>query len=124
MDCTPPLPCQTVSRGLDKCIRAQEEQEFAGGELGASIAPAAVAEILQPLDHLSAWRQLPRGAGGAVRAAIVDNDQLVAFAQLGDQRRQRALDRLARVVGHDHDRKDSRGGPGGAFSLQLAHGDR
>ena len=98
-------------RALDRVAKArlrlrvgvQEQQEVAAGLPRAEVARGAEPEVGAGLDHPTFRRQLTHGVHRAVGGVVVDDDQLVAGPQLGEERRERSRHRCAAAIGDDDD---------------------
>ena len=96
---------RVAPRGIRDRIRIEQHQEIPARRLGTAVTGLGEAEIGAGLDHRRRRGELADQRRRPVLGGVVDDDQLVAVAELGDQRRQRRAHRFSGVVRDGDDRE-------------------
>jgi hypothetical protein len=96
---------RVAKAGLRPRVGVQEQQEVAARLAGAEVAPGAEPEVGAGLDQPRFRREFAHGVGRAVGRVVVDDDQLVAGPELGEERRERPRHSRAAAIRDDDDRE-------------------
>ena len=99
-----PGPADRLAEAGLRCrVGVEDHEQIAGGRFRAGIAAAGEAGVAAHRHEPRPRRQLAHDLGAAVAGLVLDDDQLVALAQLREQGGESLREIVAVLVGDDQD---------------------